>query len=94
MLPGPGQTLVAVANDPDAVWEQVADCCAFEINEYARWQEEGFGSKIQNGFGGSELNPFNPYHKVTDPHVLRESGRYLVLTPKNACRGRLARVSR
>ena len=75
--PRPMQTLVAVAEDPDAVWEQVAECCAYEINAYARWQEEGFGDKIASGFG--ELNP---YRKVTDPDVLRTSGRYLVLTPE------------
>ena len=75
--PGPMQTLVAVAEDPAAVWEQVADCCAYEINAYARWQEEGFGDKIDSGFG-----EFNPYRKVTDPQVLRATGRYLVLTPE------------
>ena len=75
--PRPMQTLVAVAEDPDAVWQQVADCCAYESNAYARWQEEGFGDKIASGFG-----EHNPYRKVGDPAVLRTSGRYLVLTPE------------
>ena len=44
---------------------------------YAKWQDEGFGDKVHNGFGDD-----NPYRPVTDPDVLRASGRYLVLTPE------------
>ena len=74
---GPMKTLVAVAHDPDEIWEEVADCCAHEINAYAKWQDEGFGDKVDSGFG-----EFNPYRKVSEPAVLRETGRYLVLTPE------------
>ncbi len=75
--PRPMQTLVAVAEDPDAVWEQVADCCAYELQTYANWQEQGFGDKIASGFG--ELNP---YRRIDDRDTMRTSGRYLVLTPE------------
>ena len=75
--PSPMQTLVAVAEDPSALWKQVADSCAYEINAYAKWQDEGFGDKVHSGFGDD-----NPYRRVTDPDILRTSGRYLVLTPE------------
>jgi alkanesulfonate monooxygenase SsuD/methylene tetrahydromethanopterin reductase-like flavin-dependent oxidoreductase (luciferase family) len=77
--PGPMQTLVAVAEDPDAVWEKVGEFCAYEINAYAQWQQEGFPTtdKVDAAFG-----EHNPYRAVTDLDALRQSGRYLVLSPE------------
>ena len=75
--PRPMQTMVAVAEDPTAVWEQVADSCVYEINAYAKWKDEGFGDKVHSGFGDD-----NPYRRVTDPAVLRASEPYVVLTPQ------------
>jgi len=76
--PKPMQTLVAVSDDPDSVWDRVADCCAYTMNAYVRWQEEGLGDKVASAYGEPGVNPF---WKVTDPEELRSSGRFLVLTP-------------
>ena len=57
--------------------EQVADSCAYDINAYAKWKDEGFGDKVHSRFGDD-----NPYRRVTDPDVLRASGPYVVLTPQ------------
>ena len=74
---GKTQMIVGVADDPDAVWHAVGPNCLHEINEYAAWLRRGFGDRQATAFGD---NP--PYFEAADVHELRDSGRYLVLTPK------------
>jgi alkanesulfonate monooxygenase SsuD/methylene tetrahydromethanopterin reductase-like flavin-dependent oxidoreductase (luciferase family) len=71
------QTLVAVADDPDAVWAQVGPHCLYEVNAYAAWMTAAFGADLSAGFGDH-----HPYEPADDIATLRARGRYLVLTPQ------------
>jgi alkanesulfonate monooxygenase SsuD/methylene tetrahydromethanopterin reductase-like flavin-dependent oxidoreductase (luciferase family) len=69
--PGPcmvGSTVtVALAEDPEKGWEQMAPFFMHEMNAYGAWQaQEGIPS---------------PYRTVRDLDELRESGNYRVITP-------------
>jgi alkanesulfonate monooxygenase SsuD/methylene tetrahydromethanopterin reductase-like flavin-dependent oxidoreductase (luciferase family) len=69
--PGPGGgmvTLVAVSENPEAVWAQVAPHCLHEMNTYAGWLSGAPGVSI--------------FWPVADVDALRETGRYAVLTPE------------
>jgi alkanesulfonate monooxygenase SsuD/methylene tetrahydromethanopterin reductase-like flavin-dependent oxidoreductase (luciferase family) len=66
--PGGGMvTLVAVAEDPEAAWKEVGRFCLHEMNAYAGWLRD---TKVES------------YWEIPDVAALRESGRYLVLTPE------------
>jgi len=70
--PGPcpiGETnrIVALAEDAERGWEQMAPYFGHEMNAYGAWQREsGLAS---------------PYHEVADLDELRATGNYAVLTP-------------
>jgi alkanesulfonate monooxygenase SsuD/methylene tetrahydromethanopterin reductase-like flavin-dependent oxidoreductase (luciferase family) len=64
---GPNQ-VVALAQDPDEGWEQMAPYFLHEVNAYGRWQE-------QSGLP-------TPFHTTPDTETLRTSGQYRVLTPE------------
>ncbi len=70
--PGPwaigGSSLVVLADDPDAGWEQLSPFFLYENNAYAAWQPE---SGVATG-----------YHPIEDAETLRSTGRYRVLTPE------------
>lgn len=63
---GPNQ-VVALAQDPDEGWEQMAPYFLHEVNAYGRWQE-------QSGLP-------TPFRTTPDTHTLRASGQYRVVTP-------------
>jgi alkanesulfonate monooxygenase SsuD/methylene tetrahydromethanopterin reductase-like flavin-dependent oxidoreductase (luciferase family) len=67
------ETLVAVSEDPDATWKEVAPHCLYEINTYFSWLR---GTPA--GVAG--------FWEETNADVLREKGRYLVLTPEELVR--------
>ena len=58
---------VALAEDAEAGWRQMAPFFGHEMNAYGAWQEQ---EQIAS-----------PYHPVADDAELRASGRYAVLTP-------------
>ncbi len=69
--PGPctvGPTVtVALAEDPDQGWDQMAPFFMHEMNAYGAWQaQEGLAT---------------PYRTVADLDELRASGKYRVITP-------------
>jgi alkanesulfonate monooxygenase SsuD/methylene tetrahydromethanopterin reductase-like flavin-dependent oxidoreductase (luciferase family) len=70
--PGPSpvgeNTVVALAEDPDEGWAQVAPFFLHETNAYGAWQ-------AQDGVS-------SPYRTVGDVDELRATGWYRVLTPK------------
>lgn len=70
--PGPSpvgdSTLVALAEDPEQGWAQMAPFFLHETNAYGAWQ-------AQDGVD-------TPYRTVAGADQLRETGRYRVLTPK------------
>jgi alkanesulfonate monooxygenase SsuD/methylene tetrahydromethanopterin reductase-like flavin-dependent oxidoreductase (luciferase family) len=63
------ETVVAVSDDPEATWDAVAPHCLHEMNTYASWLR---------GAGGDV--PL--YWDVADVDALRQTGRYLVLSPE------------
>ena len=60
--------IVALAEDPEKGWDQMAPYFRHEMDAYGAWQA---ASGIES-----------PYHTVADLDELRESGRYAVLTPE------------
>ncbi|MFF3656980.1 LLM class flavin-dependent oxidoreductase [Streptomyces olivochromogenes] len=70
--PGPSpigrNQVVALADDPDKGWEQMAPFFLHETNAYGAWQAQ------------DDLAA--PFHSVTGADELRESGQYRVLTPE------------
>jgi len=70
--PGGAETIVAVSQDPDWTWQQVAPHCLHEINIYADW--------LRAGTSGSGVD--TSFFEVADADALRALGRYLVLTPE------------
>jgi alkanesulfonate monooxygenase SsuD/methylene tetrahydromethanopterin reductase-like flavin-dependent oxidoreductase (luciferase family) len=69
--PGPspiGDTqTVALAEDPEKGWEQMAPFFLHETNAYGAWQAQD--------------DVASPYRTVADTDELRETGKYRVLTP-------------
>lgn len=71
--PDPGPTVigdtdvVALAEDPDAGWEQMAPFFLHETNAYGLWQAE---EKVAT-----------PYRMMSDVDELRKTNQYRVLTP-------------
>jgi alkanesulfonate monooxygenase SsuD/methylene tetrahydromethanopterin reductase-like flavin-dependent oxidoreductase (luciferase family) len=63
-----GCTATFVADDPDALWEEIAPHALHETNEYARWYAE-------TGTSG-------PYVPIEDADQLRAMGIYRVFTPQ------------
>lgn len=61
-------TVVSVSHDPDAAWKVVGPHCLHEMNVYAEWLRDSSG-KVDS------------FWDVPDVDALRESGRYLALTP-------------
>ncbi|CUU59261.1 Flavin-dependent oxidoreductase, luciferase family (includes alkanesulfonate monooxygenase SsuD and methylene tetrahydromethanopterin reductase) [Parafrankia irregularis] len=73
--PGPASPLIArnnlttaLATDPDEGWARMGPYFLHENNAYGRWQEQNDAP--------------SPYETVRDVDVLREAGRYRVLTPQ------------
>lgn len=70
--PGPGMTggttVVALAEDPEAGWEQMAPFFLHETNAYGVWQAQD--------------DVATPYRIVDDTDALRATGQYRVLTPE------------
>src|SRR5580700_4057854 len=70
--PGPSpigaNQVVALAEDPDKGWEQMAPYFLHETNAYGIWQAQD--------------DIASPYHHVEDVDGLRETGQYRVLTPE------------
>ncbi|MGW4974758.1 LLM class flavin-dependent oxidoreductase [Streptomyces mirabilis] len=70
--PGPSpigrNQVVALAEDPDKGWEQMAPFFLHETNAYGAWQAQDHLAA--------------PFHSVTGADELRESGQYRVLTPE------------
>jgi alkanesulfonate monooxygenase SsuD/methylene tetrahydromethanopterin reductase-like flavin-dependent oxidoreductase (luciferase family) len=72
--PDPGPTtigptrVVALAEDPEKGWEEMAPFFLHETNAYGAWQ-------AQDDIAA-------PYRSVTDSDELRATGQYRVLTPK------------
>lgn len=78
MNKGSFSTLIAVSEDPDKAWARMAPLCVAEGNIYARWHAQAFGHDVSEVLG--EAPPFKEL-TMADADGLRESGRYLVLTP-------------
>jgi alkanesulfonate monooxygenase SsuD/methylene tetrahydromethanopterin reductase-like flavin-dependent oxidoreductase (luciferase family) len=57
-----------IAEDPDALWREIAPHALHETNEYARWY-------AQTGTAG-------PYEPIEDTEQLRSTGLYRVFTPQ------------
>jgi alkanesulfonate monooxygenase SsuD/methylene tetrahydromethanopterin reductase-like flavin-dependent oxidoreductase (luciferase family) len=70
--PGPcplgDNRVVALAEDPDRGWEQVAPYFLHENNAYGAWQAQD--------------DVATPFHTAPDIETLRQSDRYRVLTPE------------
>ncbi|HKI17984.1 MAG TPA: LLM class flavin-dependent oxidoreductase, partial [Isosphaeraceae bacterium] len=70
--PGPSSIganqLVALAEDPDRGWEQMAPFFLHETNAYGIWQAQD--------------DIASPYHSVVDVDELRTTGQYRVLAPE------------
>ncbi|MFJ9380923.1 LLM class flavin-dependent oxidoreductase [Streptomyces sp. NPDC101455] len=70
--PGPSpigkNQVVALAEDPDKGWEQMAPFFLHETNAYGVWQAQD--------------NLAAPFHTVTDVDRFRQTGQYRVLTPE------------
>jgi alkanesulfonate monooxygenase SsuD/methylene tetrahydromethanopterin reductase-like flavin-dependent oxidoreductase (luciferase family) len=60
--------VVALADDPDKGWEQMAPFFLHETNAYGEWQAQD--------------NIASPYRTVADTNELRATGQYRVLTPQ------------
>ena len=63
---GPSRT-VALAEDPERGWKEMAPYFLHEMNAYGEWQAQD--------------NLVNPFHTVSGIEELRDSGQYQVLTP-------------
>lgn len=61
-------SLLNVAENPDAAWEELGPHALHETNTYAKWQAETSVAGI--------------FEEFTDVNALREQGVYLVLTPE------------
>jgi alkanesulfonate monooxygenase SsuD/methylene tetrahydromethanopterin reductase-like flavin-dependent oxidoreductase (luciferase family) len=70
--PGPSSIganrMVALAEDPEKGWEQMAPFFLHENNAYGLWQAQD--------------NIASPYHTVANTDQLRHTGQYRVLTPE------------
>ena len=70
--PGPSpigaNQVVALAEDPDKGWEQMAPFFLHETNAYGTWQAQD--------------DIASPYHNVDDVDELRTTGQYRVLAPE------------
>ena len=70
--PGPmaaaSTSVVFLAEDPDAYWEQIAPHCQHETNTYRRWADKS--------------GTHSPYQHFDDLDALRASGSYEVFTPE------------
>jgi hypothetical protein len=70
--PGPGMTgsaqVVALAEDPEKGWDQMAPFFLHEANAYGLWQ------------AANEAD--TPYRTVADVDALRKTGQYRVVTPE------------
>ncbi len=70
--PGPcpiaANRVVALAEDPEKGWDQMAPYFLHEMNAYGVWQAQD--------------NLANPYRTVSDTEALRATGHYAVLTPE------------
>jgi alkanesulfonate monooxygenase SsuD/methylene tetrahydromethanopterin reductase-like flavin-dependent oxidoreductase (luciferase family) len=70
--PGPsaigGNQVVALADDPDRGWEQMAPFFLHETNAYGVWQAQD--------------DIASPFHSVQDIDQLRATGQYRVVTPE------------
>jgi alkanesulfonate monooxygenase SsuD/methylene tetrahydromethanopterin reductase-like flavin-dependent oxidoreductase (luciferase family) len=70
--PGPSPVganrVVALAEDPEKGWEQMAPYFLHETNAYGHWQDE--------------YGVVGPYNTVADTDELRATGQYDVLTPE------------
>jgi alkanesulfonate monooxygenase SsuD/methylene tetrahydromethanopterin reductase-like flavin-dependent oxidoreductase (luciferase family) len=69
--PGPSpigeNRVVALAEDPETGWKEMAPFFLHETNAYGTWQAQD--------------NIASPFHKVADVDALRGTGQYCVLTP-------------
>ena len=69
--PGPspigGTNVVALADDAESGWQQMAPFFLHEMNAYGAWQAQD--------------NLATPYRKVADADALRATGQYRVVTP-------------
>jgi len=70
--PGPSaigeNRVVALAEDPDAGWEQMAPYFLHETNAYGTWQAQD--------------DIASPFHTAEDTDQLRSTGQYRVVTPE------------
>jgi alkanesulfonate monooxygenase SsuD/methylene tetrahydromethanopterin reductase-like flavin-dependent oxidoreductase (luciferase family) len=70
--PGPSPVgsneVVALAEDPDKGWEEMAPFFLHETNAYGAWQ--------------SQDDIASPFHTVTDTDALRSTGQYRVVSPQ------------
>jgi alkanesulfonate monooxygenase SsuD/methylene tetrahydromethanopterin reductase-like flavin-dependent oxidoreductase (luciferase family) len=70
--PGPGpigaNRVVALAEDPEKGWEQMAPFFLHENNTYGAWQAQD--------------DIASPFHTVADIDELRTTGQYCILTPE------------
>jgi hypothetical protein len=64
--------VVALAEDPELGWAQMAPYFLHEMNAYGAWRRQA----------DVEI----PYHLVTDVDALRATGQYRVLTPEQFVR--------
>jgi len=64
---GPNQ-VVALAEDPELGWDQMAPYFLHETNAYGAWQAQD--------------DIASPFHSVADVDELRTTGQYRVLTPE------------
>jgi alkanesulfonate monooxygenase SsuD/methylene tetrahydromethanopterin reductase-like flavin-dependent oxidoreductase (luciferase family) len=67
-FPGFDTVNVALAEDPERGWEQMAPFFLHEMNAYGAWQAQD--------------NISSPYHTVESTEELLASGRYRVVTPE------------
>ena len=65
--PSSNVMFVHVSEDPERDWARIAPHALHEMNDYGRW---------------AKGDPDYPYYEVRDLDELRESGRYLVITPE------------
>lgn len=64
------ELLVAVSNDPEATWRDVAPFCLEYMNSYAEWIRKGSGAVVAR------------YQEVSNVNELREAGLLRVLSPE------------
>jgi alkanesulfonate monooxygenase SsuD/methylene tetrahydromethanopterin reductase-like flavin-dependent oxidoreductase (luciferase family) len=66
-LPSSGPLLVALAEDPEDGWRQMAPSFLHQANAYGEWR--------------ANSGVTSPYQTVADADALRATGQFLVLTP-------------